>query len=168
MIGGVFETIGKTLGVGKDNYFLELDDADEDTVTGIEKVAPKAPAAAAAADTGKVAAAAVVETTEKVTTTATATKTTSPKATQKTAAKKQPAAEPAPAAAPAPDPNDLIVSAIAAGDRKESGVAVGPQGEAINFSTDYLISKKKMSRRRPGPSLNQFKGMAKSVNSRSL
>ncbi|NJM97700.1 MAG: hypothetical protein HC800_11560 [Phormidesmis sp. RL_2_1] len=27
MIGGIFETIGKTLGVSKDKYFLEIDDA---------------------------------------------------------------------------------------------------------------------------------------------
>ena len=31
MIGGIFETIGKTLGVGKEKYFLELDDAAEES-----------------------------------------------------------------------------------------------------------------------------------------
>ncbi|MEL6603735.1 MAG: hypothetical protein AAFP20_10985 [Cyanobacteria bacterium J06614_10] len=36
MIGGIFETIGKTLGVGKEKYFLELDDAAEESVEAVK------------------------------------------------------------------------------------------------------------------------------------
>ena len=36
MIGGIFETIGKTLGVGKEKYFLELDDAAEASVKNLK------------------------------------------------------------------------------------------------------------------------------------
>ncbi|MEL7144221.1 MAG: hypothetical protein AAFZ17_17155 [Cyanobacteria bacterium J06650_10] len=49
MIGGIFETIGKTLGVGKEKYFLELDDAAEDSVKNIKQVANKATKTAKAA-----------------------------------------------------------------------------------------------------------------------
>lgn len=182
MIGGIFETIGKTLGVGKENYFLELDDAAEDTVKGIEKVVAKAPevakevasevtsAAEAAVETSTAAAEAVAETAatagkaveKKV---EKAAKNTAAKATAKSKAPEK-AAAPAKAAPAAPDPNDIITSAIAAGARKRSGNAVGPNGEVQNFSTTYLMPKKKMSRRRPGPSLSGFKGMAKAVNPR--
>lgn len=55
MIGGIFETIGKTLGVGKEKYFLELDDAAEDSVKNIKQVAAKV------AETAKEASAEVVE-----------------------------------------------------------------------------------------------------------
>lgn len=36
MIGGIFETIGKTLGIGKEKYFLELDDAAEKGVENLK------------------------------------------------------------------------------------------------------------------------------------
>ena len=49
MIGGIFETIGKTLGIGKEKYFLELDDAAEDTARGIKKSAASATKAAKSA-----------------------------------------------------------------------------------------------------------------------
>ena len=170
MIGGIFETIGKTLGVGKENYFLELDDAAEDTVKGVEKVASKAPAVAkevtkAAAETGKAAAEAVAEATEAVAETKASTKKAAAPTGKDT---KQPSAPKAATAVPVGiDPNDLIVNAIAAGSRKRSSGAVDPDtGEVKNFSTDYLMPKKKMSRRRPGPSFNNFKGMAKTVNPR--
>lgn len=49
MIGGIFETIGRTLGVGKEKFFLELDEAAETAESiaksTVEKV--KAPAAKA-------------------------------------------------------------------------------------------------------------------------
>lgn len=181
MIGGIFETIGKTLGVGKENYFLELDDAAEDTVKGIEKAVAKAPAVAKevasdvastaqdvaekGAAAAKAAAAQAQPVSEAAADAGKAAKATAKKAAKAPEAAKK-AAAPAPAAPALPDPNDLIVSAIATGDRKRSGVAVGPDGEAQNFSTNYLMSKKKMSRRRPGPSLSGFKGMAKAVNPR--
>ncbi len=42
MIGGIFGTIGKTLGIGKEKYFLELDDAAEESVGNIKAAATKA------------------------------------------------------------------------------------------------------------------------------
>lgn len=42
MIGGIFETIGKTLGVGKEKYFLELDDAAESVAKNVGKTAKSA------------------------------------------------------------------------------------------------------------------------------
>ncbi len=42
MIGGIFETIGKTLGIGKEKYFLELDDAAEKGVENLKETASKA------------------------------------------------------------------------------------------------------------------------------
>ena len=82
----------------------------------------------------------------------------------------KPAAQPAeaPAVLPAPkvpSAEDIIVQAIAAGSRKTDS-----QGNAVdgpsNFATDYLLAPTNGSRRRPGPSLNPFKGMAKDVNPR--
>ena len=215
MIGGIFETIGKTLGVGKEKYFLELDDAAEDTVKGIKKAASKAAstakdiasdvaekaqdltgdaaekvedavgdAAAKGKSTAKEAAAKVQKTAKQASeagesakqSVQDAAKTTAKKADQ-TAKKAQKANEakanqpekadaPVQTAAVAPDPDEIIVNAIAAGSRKRNGGAVGPNGEALNFSTDYLMSQKKMRRRRPGPSFSNYKGMAKEVNPR--
>ena len=42
MIGGIFETIGKTLGIGKEKYFLELDDAAEGVANKVQKAASSA------------------------------------------------------------------------------------------------------------------------------
>ena len=42
MIGGIFETIGKTLGIGKEKYFLELDDAAEEVAGKVQKAASSA------------------------------------------------------------------------------------------------------------------------------
>ncbi len=49
MIGGIFETIGKTLGIGKEKYFLELDDAAEEVAKGIKGSAASATRAAQSA-----------------------------------------------------------------------------------------------------------------------
>ncbi|MGB3768267.1 MAG: hypothetical protein WA947_17045 [Phormidesmis sp.] len=56
MIGGIFETIGKTLGIGKEKYFLELDDAAEEVASKVQK------AAASAVETAKDVSSDVVET----------------------------------------------------------------------------------------------------------
>ncbi|MEM9945170.1 MAG: hypothetical protein AAF810_03805 [Cyanobacteria bacterium P01_D01_bin.36] len=52
MIGGIFETLGKTLGVGEEKYFLELDDAAEPVAKNVQKTAKKVtkPAEQASAD----------------------------------------------------------------------------------------------------------------------
>ena len=42
MIGGIFETIGKKLGIGKEKYFLELDDAAEGIASKVQKAASSA------------------------------------------------------------------------------------------------------------------------------
>ena len=42
MIGGIFGTIGKTLGIGKEKYFLELDDAAEEVASKVQKAASSA------------------------------------------------------------------------------------------------------------------------------
>ena len=42
MIGGIFETIGKKLGIGKEKYFLELDDAAEEVASKVQKAASSA------------------------------------------------------------------------------------------------------------------------------
>ncbi len=49
MIGGIFETIGKTLGIGKEKYYLELDDAAEQGVENLKEAATKATKVAKAA-----------------------------------------------------------------------------------------------------------------------
>lgn len=67
MIGGIFETIGKTLGVGKEKYFLELDDAAEETAKGIKKSAAAATKTAkAAVDTAKEATVEVAQKTQEL------------------------------------------------------------------------------------------------------
>ena len=211
MIGGIFETIGKTLGVGKEKYFLELDDAAEDTVKGIKKAASKAAikakdvasdvvekaqdlageavdkiedAVGDAADKSKEktkdAAEKVQETAKQASDASEAaqkkiqdaakTVDQTAKQSKKTNAAKADQAEktnaPVQTAATTPDPDEIIVNAIAAGSRKRSGNGVGPNGEALTFSTDYLMPQKKMRRRRPGPSFSSYKGMAKDVNPR--
>ena len=42
MIGGIFETIGKTLGIGKEKYFLELDETAEEVAGKVQKTAASA------------------------------------------------------------------------------------------------------------------------------
>lgn len=192
MIGGIFETIGRTLGVGKEKFFLELDEAAETAESiaksTVEKV--KAPAAKAVeavkevsgdvADKAKDAAAKAEDAIEKATAKnagkAPEKKEAKKKAAQKTAAKKGTsqngaapvAAEPAPVAAlpPAPPtPEELIVNAIAAGSKKTD--AQGNLVEEVQtFSTDHLMPLGNSRRRRPGPSFGAFKSMAKEVNPR--
>ena len=213
MIGGIFETIGKTLGVGKEKYFLELDDAAEASVKTLKKSATKA--AKTAVETAKDASADVVEKAKELTdevkdgaaqeaaekaksnAKAAADKLAAPeeapkgkaakaKAAKEKAAKKAvaktkaagsltegnaPEAAPAPAAEPVmpagPSEEDLIVAAIAA---TSSGKTIDSKGNIVEgpttFSTDYLMTPSRSSRRRPGPSLSAFKGMAKEVNPR--
>ena len=47
MIGGIFETIGKTLGIGKEKYFLELDETAEEAAGKVQKKAASATKTAA-------------------------------------------------------------------------------------------------------------------------
>jgi hypothetical protein len=194
MIGGIFETIGKTLGIGKEKYFLELEDAAEKGVENLKASAAKA--AKAAVETAKDVSADVADKAQSVVENASdkaqsavadgkakaAKQPAAAKQTAKKAAKatKQPAKsgkQPAPAAAatapksaaPAPaqprSAEEIIISAITA-----AGKPIDSQGnvieEAQTFATDYLMPTSDGSRRRPGPSMSPFRGMAREVNPR--
>ena len=190
MIGGIFETIGETLGVGKEKYFLELDDAAEASVKNpkesakdAENSVKEAPTdvagkaqdlvdeAAKPQDVVKESASKVTKTGKKV-----ATDKSSPK--EKSAVAKQQKVDgtaptqSVPKAAEkstptAPTAEESIVNAIAAAP-SEKKVAVQDNVLEVsgNFSTDYLMTPIRTSRRRPGPSLGEFKTMAKEVNPR--
>ena len=240
MIGGIFETIGKTLGIGKEKYFLELDDAAEASVEKIKKSATQAvesavetakdvsadvvdkaqdlagdvsgsaeSAAKNAANKAKAnvkaaasqAEEAVDETVDKA---EAATKKAAGKATTegdkkqatkkavkqakadaadkkptfgKKSNKKAPLATGAApdvakgkdsktAAPAAADPEELIVAAIAA---TADGKTLDSQGNVVESATsfaDTYLMPRTGGRRRPGPSLAGFKGMAKEVNPR--
>ncbi len=192
MIGGIFETIGKTLGIGKEKFFLELDETAENVVEKVK--APAAKAVEAVKDVSgdvadrasdgvdkakgkaKDAAAKAEDALEKAAAQNGDSVPDKKKAAKKGATKKTAsqngaapvAAEPDPTAAKAPQrltPEELIVNAIAAGGKKTD--AQGNIVEAAqNFSTDHLMPLGNRSRRRPGPSLGTFKGMAKEVNPR--
>ncbi|KPQ37107.1 MAG: Bacterial protein of unknown function (DUF883) [Phormidesmis priestleyi Ana] len=182
MIGGIFGTIGKTLGIGKEKYFLELDDAAEESVETIKEAATKAAkiAKSAASDIAEKAQDLIEEASDtaqqsdtaqpqaksatKSATKSAASDTQAADEKGNTATAAKPVAQPAPSASTTRDPEDIIRAAIAAGGQKTdaSGQVIE---ETKNFSTDYLLSSGS-SRRRPGPSLNSFKGMAKEVNPR--
>lgn len=195
MIGGIFETIGRTLGVGKEKFFLELDEAAETAENLVDKVkAPAAKAVAAvkelsedvvdkasdAVDKAKGSAAKAEDELEKAAAKNGA-KAPNKKEAKKTAAKQKTAkkgaskngtapvaADSTPVAALPPAPptaEELIVNAIAAGGKKTDAQGNVVE-EAQNFSTDHLMPLGNRSRRRPGPSLGAFKGMAKEVNPR--
>jgi hypothetical protein len=189
MIGGIFETIGKTLGIGKEKYFLEFEDAAEKGVENLKASAAKAAKAAkeASADVADKAQSVVEGAADKAQTAVAEGKAKAAKqpaaakqvvkksakaAKQpaKAAAAKQPAKAAAPkavAAAPAQprSAEEIIVSAIAA-----AGKPTDSQGNVIpaaqNFATDYLMPTTNGSRRRPGPSMSPFRGMAREVNPR--
>ncbi|MEM8505588.1 MAG: hypothetical protein AAF716_20850 [Cyanobacteria bacterium P01_D01_bin.1] len=196
MIGGIFETIGKTLGVGKEKYFLELDDAAEETAKGIKKSATSATKTAkAAVETAKEATVEVAQKAQELVadtadeaedkakeTADTAEKAvakgkkTATKKVAKTVAKGKQAAKemtevaeaPAQPTAPSrPSVEDLIANAIAATEPKKQADSNGKVSEEVqNFATDYLMTPSRASRRRPGPSLSPFKDMAKEANPR--
>ncbi len=196
MIGGIFETIGKTLGVGKEKYFLELDDAAEDSIKNIKEAATKA--AKTAVETVKEVSGDVVDKaqdlvdnaadgaqtgTEQVANKAEAAANKAEKKAKVIAEKPASGEKGAPPSAPAeadgqpveaapapaaPSAEDLIVAAIAA---TAKGKTLDDQGNVIEetvttFATDYLETPSRASRRRPGPSLSPFKGMAREVNPR--
>ncbi|MBI4782441.1 MAG: hypothetical protein HY785_14160 [Oscillatoriophycideae cyanobacterium NC_groundwater_1537_Pr4_S-0.65um_50_18] len=137
----------KRLGIGKKSeYFLEAEplSADETKahteakVAAVPAKAPDAPAADAPA--------AAVSTPAKAKPTEAKPAEAKQKKLKKTKAADEPKASapaPAPKAAPAPKPEPTVV----------------------NFATDYLLTIG-TPRRRPGPSLDSFKDMAKQVNPR--
>ncbi|MEL7070384.1 MAG: hypothetical protein AAGN15_17230 [Cyanobacteria bacterium J06581_3] len=223
MIGGIFETIGKTLGIGQEKYFLELDDAAEASVEKIKKSATQA--VESAVETAKDVSADVVdkaqdlagdvsgsaESTAKnaankakanVKAAASQTKEAADEAVGKTKAATKKAVKEAksdaadkkptfgkksskkaplatggapdvekdkssqPAAPAAADPEELIIAAIAA---TADGKALDSQGNVVEKATgfaDTYLMPRTGGRRRPGPSLSGFKGMAKEVNPR--
>ena len=225
MIGGIFETIGKTLGIGKEKYFLELDDAAEEAASKVQKAAAsavetvkdvsgdvastiqsKADDAGSAANKAKAQAkkkadkaadkaeeaankvdkkaakfnkkanelikegdakvkVSANEETGKIEATAIETdkgKAPSEKSAKQVIANKQPeAAQPKVSR----DPEDIIREALAKTEKKPDGRPVNPEN-AETFSTDYLMPLGNRGRRRPGPSLSKYKGMAKETNPR--
>ena len=196
MIGGIFETIGKTLGVGKEKYFLELDDAAEESVEKAKTAVAKT--AKAAVETAKDVSADVVDKVQSVTGDAADSassvadkaagkaKTVTDKTQQaakaakapveKAKVKKLPAAEQtegakqadtsAPAESKSLSPEEIIVNAIAAASKKNSEEGAASDDGPHTFATDHLMPLGNRGRRRPGPSLGAFKGMAKEVNPR--
>jgi hypothetical protein len=188
MIGGIFGTIGKKLGIGQEKYFLELDDAAEKGVENLKGAATKATkvareAASEIADKAQDLASETVDKAQEAisagqakTKTAQKTSEKAPVAGKATVAAKQgsnlvteaaeePVAKPAPAVAQPRDPGEIIRSAIAAGGKKtdSSGNVIDT---AQTFATDFLMPLANSNRRRPGPSLSSFKTMAKEVNPR--
>ncbi|MGI8936501.1 hypothetical protein [Leptolyngbya sp. BC1307] len=183
MIGGIFETIGKTIGLGKEKYFLELDDAAEKGVKNLKSTASKA--AKATVETAKDVSAEVVskvqsatdETADKARAAADKGKNKAKKAANKEADQRsaQPASSENGAASDSPEPSaqsqprsaeEIIVSAIAAASKKTDSEGNAVDDSPTNFATDYLMPAANGSRRRPGPSFASFKGMAKEVNPR--
>ncbi|MEM6598525.1 MAG: hypothetical protein AAF635_10175 [Cyanobacteria bacterium P01_C01_bin.69] len=74
---------------------------------------------------------------------------------------------PANAKPAAPTAEELIVNAIAATSSRKTTDAQGNPAEGPKtFSTDYLMTPSRASRRRPGPSFGGFQDMAKEVNPR--
>ena len=199
MIGGIFETIGKTLGVGKEKYFLELDEAAEESVEKAKTAVAKT--AKAAVETAKDVSADVVDKVQAVTgdvadsASSVADKTAGKAAgartvtdktqqaakaakapIEKAKVKKLPAAgqtegaEQADTSTPAKpeslSPEEIIVNAIAAASKKNSEESAAAGDGSHTFATDHLMPLGNRGRRRPGPSLGAFKGMAKEVNPR--
>lgn len=209
MIGGIFGTIGKTLGIGKEKYFLELDDAAEESLDSLKEAATKVTKVAkeTAADIADKAQELTEGATDKVQEVAGKTANKTQKATGKTADKAKAKAQKTAVAgkvkakqaadelmqageeaaskvgekaaattgkaadtkkaqtAPQPrDAEDIIREALAANSNPAGGTG-NAAGGAHNFATDYLMPKTS-SRRRPGPSLKEFKSMAKDVNPR--
>ncbi len=139
--------IGKVFGFGKkSDYFLELDEAQ-----GTGSAAPAKPVATQTAPVE-----AAVE--------APAKKEEQPKKAQKKVSKK---AQPAPKEAK--EQAKATIEAISVSTPKEppslnNGLQTTPAG--MTFAPDYLMSKPTSSRRRPGPSMNMFKDIARQVKPR--
>lgn len=147
--------LGKLFGKKKDKYYLELSEEEINAVPE-PAAAPEAPqveaAAAVASETappvdGKAAAPAKKVSAAPAVPTVTA------------AVSKAAAAMPQEVATPAPmsDPLDLIRTAIAASSAKTA------EAETSEATFDYRMPVAKASRRRPGPSMSPFKGMAKDM-----
>lgn len=212
MIGGIFETIGSTLGVGKEKYFLELDDAAEPIAKNLQGTTTKT--AKVAVEPTKVASSSAVEKAEVLTDGASGvaaqsvaeqakpatskaadiaaevtagespakdkapkgeaseTKTPTGKSPKETSTKKAAATTKADGKSP-----EAVAEVISATDLIVAAIAAAPPAPIIassdnivegskTFSTDYLMTPIRCSRRRPGPSLDAFKTMAKAVNPR--
>lgn len=141
--------LGKLFGKKKDKYYLELSEEEINAVPE-PAAAPEAPQVEAAdAETappvdGKAAAPA-----KKA---ASAAPTLTPAVSKAAAAMPQEVATPAPMS----DPLELIRTAIAASSAKAAA-------ETPEATFDYRMPVAKASRRRPGPSMSPFKGMAKDM-----
>lgn len=72
----------------------------------------------------------------------------------------QDAPQATPPAEPLPDPVEVIRAALANSKAPETD-ASAPQEPDTNFATDFPLPLMQPGRRRPGPSLNPFKDMAR-------
>jgi hypothetical protein len=131
----------KLFGGQKSSYFLELDESKSQQPTTAKTEAPAEPAQATAVEQSKA-------------------KPVEAKKAKKTSVKSNAkVAQPAPAPkAPEPavsDPEAIIRAAVS---KKDSNGKADAQ--TVGFATQYVMLPT-MSRRRPGPSLNMFKNMAR-------
>lgn len=137
-LGGIFKTIGGVFGIGKSDYYMEAAPSSQAEST-VVKVEPPKPEKTEAVKPAPVAA--VKEA-------------TAPASTEVTSNGSAPAAKPK-----AEKPKAAKTEEAPAKPR-ETAPAPQPVG---NFATNYLLSGNQNGRRRPGPSLDYFRDMAKQV-----
>ncbi|MDY7013573.1 MAG: hypothetical protein SVX43_08200 [Cyanobacteriota bacterium] len=180
-------SLKKVLGIGKDNFYRELDESQEQeaaaqqpdskaTEAVTEAAASTAEAVTeAAASTAKAVTEAAASTAEAVTEAAASTaaavtpeaeaqpkasKSKKSKASKKKSAKKQAPVEAKASAPQSADPAAIAASAVN-GSKAPSSVA-----DDKTFAPNYLMPVPTKSRRRPGPSLKMFQEMARQVTPR--
>jgi hypothetical protein len=133
----LFGVIGKIFGKKKSEFFLEIKDDGSEAIVSPAKEAEAPTPVATAGETASAP-----------------------------AASEQPVAA-APVAATPPTPPSTAVTDTAALIRaavsKPASKPVEAAAEGPTFATDYLITPANGSRRRPGPSLDAFKSMAKGM-----
>ena len=154
-------SIKKALGIGKDNFYRELDESQEKEAAAqppdakaVEAPPAAQPEAVAVAEAPAPAAAVAPEAEAP------------PKAKSKSKTSKKKSAKkqaPVEAKAPAPQPADpaAIAASAANGSKAPSSVA-----DDKTFAPNYLMPVPTKSRRRPGPSLKMFQDMARQVTPR--
>lgn len=159
-LGGIFGFLGGLLGLGKTEYFREFEEATESATATLPASQPAKITAAPAPAPAKPA--------------AKAEPTVQPVAAKPAKAEAAPAA-PAAAKAEPPAPKPKVqVAKIENGkveQLSESAPAAVPVGVVEpsaeeTFAPKYLVGMSTNGRRRPGPSLNYFRDMAKQVKTK--
>lgn len=144
----LLEMFKKLFGGQKSAYFLELDESKNPQPEKVKEEAKAKPVEEKKAEPAKVTAS------EKP-------KAEPAKATKKNSVKEDAKVAPAPKETKPPisDPEEIIKAAVF---KNSSNGKVNPA--AVSFASNDSITST-MSRRRPGPSLNMFKNMARQVKS---